>query len=232
MDVDVYDSLTGQVVLVTGASRGIGSVVAARLADRGATVYGGARDLSDVSADNLRPLELDVTDDASVDAAVNQIEREAGRLDALVNNAGIGGPDEPLHEADVDDIDATLATNLRGPTVLARRAIPLLLDGAGGRIVNVSSGMGALSQGMSGGSPAYRISKTGLNGLTAYLHGEYADGSLLANAVCPGWVRTDMGGPSAPRSPDDGADTPAWLARFRPGSPGGRFWRDREPIPW
>jgi NAD(P)-dependent dehydrogenase (short-subunit alcohol dehydrogenase family) len=99
-------------------------------------------------------------------------------------------------------------------------------------VVNVSSGMGALGQGMSGGSPGYRVSKTGLNGLTAYLHGEYGDEGLLANVACPGWVETDMGGPNAPKSPVEGADTPLWLATFRPGSPAGLFWRDRAVIDW
>ncbi|MDG5776228.1 SDR family NAD(P)-dependent oxidoreductase [Haloarculaceae archaeon H-GB2-1] len=232
MAVQTYDSLRGQTVLVTGATRGIGAAVAEELSGFGAIVYAGARRPSDVSVADVRPLRLDVTDDASIDAAVGRIETEAGRLDVLANNAGVAGPDAPLHEADVEAIDATLGTNLRGPVVLTRRALPLLLAREGGRVVNVSSGMGALGEGMGGGSPAYRISKTGLNGLTAYLHGEYAAEGLLANAVCPGWVRTDMGGASAPRSPEEGADTVAWLARFRPGGPSGRFWRDRERIPW
>lgn len=98
--------------------------------------------------------------------------------------------------------------------------------------MNVSSGMGALGEGMSGTYPSYRVSKAGLNGLTAYLHGEYGADDLLANAACPGWVRTDLGSPDAPKSPAEGADTPAWLATFRPGSTGGRFWRNREPIAW
>ena len=85
---------------------------------------------------------------------------------------------------------------------------------------------------MGGGYPAYRISKVGVGGLTAYLHGEYGSGGLLANAASPGWVRTDMGGSGAPRSPAEGADTPVWLARFEPGSPGGQFWKDRTPIEW
>jgi NAD(P)-dependent dehydrogenase (short-subunit alcohol dehydrogenase family) len=85
---------------------------------------------------------------------------------------------------------------------------------------------------MHGRSPAYRISKTGLNGLTAYLHGEYGGRGLLANSVCPGWVRTDMGGPNAPRSREEGADTIVWLARFKADSPAGLFWRDREVVPW
>jgi NAD(P)-dependent dehydrogenase (short-subunit alcohol dehydrogenase family) len=125
-----------------------------------------------------------------------------------------------------------LDVNLRGPVVLTRVALPLLLARPGGRVVNVSSGMGALAEGMSGTFPPYRISKAGLNGLTVYLHGEYGAEGLIANAACPGWVRTDLGSPEAPKSPDEGADTPAWLAGFGPGSTAGRFWRDRDVVDW
>ncbi|PSP75957.1 short-chain dehydrogenase [Halobacteriales archaeon QS_3_64_16] len=232
MDPDLYDDLAGQVALVTGATLGIGREIASGLADRGATVYAGARDRSDLAAEEWRPIELDVTDQEGIEAAIDRIREETGRLDVLVNNAGIGGPSDSLDEASVESIDATLETNLRGSVLLARAALPLLLEREGGRVVNVSSGMGALTEAMGGGSPAYRISKAGLNGLTVYLQGEYGDRGLVANAASPGWVSTDMGGTEAPRSPAEGADTPIWLARFAPGSPGGRFWRDREVIDW
>jgi hypothetical protein len=230
--IERYDSLDGQVALVTGATRGIGEQIAAQLVDRGATVFAGARDTDDVTVADQRPVELDVTDDETMRAAVDRIEAEAGRLDVLVNNAGVGGPSGPLHAAAVEDIDATLDVNLRGPVVLTKLALPHLLEREAGRVVNVSSGMGALGEGMSGGWPAYRVSKAGLNGLTTYLHGEYRDEGLVANAACPGWVRTDMGSPAAPKGPAEGADTPVWLATFRPGSTGGRFWRNREVIEW
>lgn len=232
MRVDTYDSLAGQVALVTGATRGIGEQTARILAERDATVYAGARDPDDVTADDQRPLELDVTDDAEMRAALDRVEEEAGRLDVLVNNAGVRGPTEPLHEAPVGGVDEALAVNLRGPVVLTKYALPLLLEREGGRVVNLSSGLGTLGAGMDGGSPPYRVSKTGLNGLTAYLHGEYADEGLLANAARPGWVRTELATPGAPRSPAEGADTPAWLARFEPGAPAGRCWRDRTPVGW
>lgn len=164
--------------------------------------------------------------------AIDQIATEAGRLDVLVNNAGVAGPRAPLHENETADIDTTLDVNLRGPAVLTKFALPLLLERSGGRVVNVSSGMGALGEGMSGTYPPYRISKAGLNGLTVYLHGEYAEDGLIANAACPGWVRTDLGSSEAPKSPAEGADTPVWLATFRPGSTAGRFWRNRELIDW
>jgi NAD(P)-dependent dehydrogenase (short-subunit alcohol dehydrogenase family) len=229
-EIDRYDSLEGQVALVTGATRGIGEQIASQLTEQGATVYAGARDTADVSADDQRPVNLDVTDDDTMRAAIDRIEAEAGRLDVLVNNAGIAGPRKPLAENDIEDIDATLAVNLRGPVVLTKLALPLLLDREGGRVVNVSSGMGALGEPMSGTYGPYRVTKAGLNGLTAYLHGEYGEEGLIANSACPGWVRTDLGSPDAPKSPTEGADTPVWLATFEPGSPAGRFWRDREPI--
>jgi NAD(P)-dependent dehydrogenase (short-subunit alcohol dehydrogenase family) len=231
-DTDRYDTMDGQVALVTGATRGIGTEIANRLAERGATVYAGARDPADVTATDREAVELDVTDDGTIRAAVRRVDDEAGRLDVLVNNAGIAGPEEPLHEVDVAGIDDTLAVNLRGPVVLARHALPLLLERPGGRVVNVSSGMGALGEGMSGSYGPYRVSKAGINALSVYLHGEYGDRGLIANSACPGWVRTDLGSPDAPNSPAEGADTPAWLATFRPGAPSGRFWRDREPIAW
>ena len=232
MNIETYESLAGQVVLVTGASRGIGAEIAHGLAALDATVYAGARNLADITDDGLRPVELDVTDDEVMKAAIDHIDRAEGRLDVLVNNAGVGGPSAPLHDDALADIDATLDVNLRGPVVLTKLALPLLLDRPGGRVVNVSSGMGALGEGMGGGHPPYRISKAGLNGLSVYLHGEYAADGLLANSACPGWVRTDLGSPDAPRSPNEGAETPVWLATFQPGSQGGRFWRDKTVIEW
>ena len=232
VDVNRYDSMEGQVALVTGATRGIGEEIAAQLRAVGATVYAGARDPADITASDQNPVELDVTDDEMTKRAIDHIAAQAGRLDVLVNNAGVGGARAPLHENEIGEIDTTLAVNLRGPLVLAKLALPLLLERSGGRVVNVSSGMGALGEGMSGTYPSYRVSKAGLNGLTTYLHGEYEEDGLITNAACPGWVRTELGSQDAPRSPEEGADTPVWLSTFRPGSTSGRFWRDREPIEW
>ena len=218
--VDLHESLDGQVALVTGATRGIGERIAVDLADLGATVYAGARDTDDAADDQ-------------VSAAAERIRAETGRLDMLVNNAGIFPEAGPLHETSTDDLDRTLAANLRGPTVATKHCLPLLLDRPGPRVVTLSSDLGRFTGGEMGGSyPPYRLSKVGVAGLTAYLHAEYADRGLLANAVVPGWVRTDMGGPQAPRSVAEGADTPVWLSRFAPGSPAGTLWKDREVVDW
>jgi len=231
-DPPLQDDLDGQVALVTGANRGIGAQVAGNLAALGATVYAGSRRSDADVPPGTEQVLLDVTQEGDIEAAVDGLLEATGRLDVLVNNAGVGDADGDIVAAPTADLDRTLAVNLRGPMLLCKHAVPPLLDRAGGRVVNVSSGMGALGEPQSGGSPAYRVSKTGLNGLTAYLHGEYADRGLIANAVRPGWVRTDMGGPAADRSVERGAETPTWLARFAPGAPGGLCWRDREVVDW
>jgi NAD(P)-dependent dehydrogenase (short-subunit alcohol dehydrogenase family) len=229
---ELYDDLAGQVALVTGANRGIGRQIAENLHDLGATVYAGTRSVTHDVPDDWQHVLLDVTQEGDVESAVDGIFDEVGRLDILVNNAGVGEFGDDIVAEPTDRIDRTLATNLRGPMLLCKHAVPLLIQREGGRVVNVSSGMGAIGEAQSGGSPAYRVSKTGLNGLTAYLHGEYAEQGLLANSVCPGWVRTDMGGEEADRSVEDGAETPTWLARFKPGSPAGEFWRRKSVIDW
>ncbi len=229
-EVHTLDDLEGQVALVTGASRGIGAAVAAELDDLGAIVYGGMRRPKAVNG--LKPIVLDVTQEAIISAAIDQIQHEAGRLDILVNNAGIGVSDGDLAVISTEEISEVLETNLLGPMLVSKHALPILLKRRGGRIVNVSSLVGAVTGGMEGNYPAYRISKTGLNGLTVYLHGEYGPQGLIANSVCPGHTRTDLGGPDAERSVEEGAETPVWLATFAPGGPGGLFWRDKKVIPW
>ncbi len=230
MEPNLYDSLDGQVALVTGANRGIGREIARGLLDLDATVFAGVRDPDyDVPA-GAEPVELDVTDEGTVERAVGEAVDSAGGLDVLVNNAGVGGSGTTLDELDTETLDRVLDVNLRGPMLLARAALPHLLDAEAGRVVDVSSGLGVLSDPIDGDHPAYRVSKAGLNGLTVSLDRSHADEGLIANSVDPGWVATDLGGEEAPRSPAEGAETAVWLARFGPESPSGLFWKDREPI--
>ncbi len=239
MSEPLHDRLDGHVALVSGANRGLGAQVTVALARLGATVFAGARDPAGIAAaeaesdGKIHPIPLDVTDEQSIRGALHTVLDVAGHLDILVNNAGIGDwGSSSIDRLDTRRFDEVMATNVRGPVLMAKHALPHLLHHEGGRIVNVSSGMGALTEGMSGSAPAYRISKTALNGLTASLHGDYGSRGLIVNSVCPGWVRTDMGGPNANRSLEEGADGIVWLCRLAPGATSGRFWRDRKLIDW
>jgi hypothetical protein len=229
MTVELYDSLDGQTALVTGASRGIGERIAADLADRGATVYAGVRNPADVDVVDLRPVRLDVTDRATVDAAIDRVDGESRGLDVLVNNAAVYGPAGRLEELDAQDVETTLHTNLHGPMLVTRAALAAGRVRPRARIVNVSSGAGQFSGGIDASHLPYGVSKAGLNAFTNALAAQYDD--LLVNAVCPGWVRTEMGGASAPRSVAEGAETAVWLARFRDG-PSGHLWRDKSIREW
>jgi NAD(P)-dependent dehydrogenase (short-subunit alcohol dehydrogenase family) len=220
-----------RVALVSGANRGIGAEVARELAaDHGFLVYAGARQPDEVEAgDGIEPLRLDVTDQGAIDAARDRIQSEAGRLDALVNNAGVYG--DPIGAADYDLQRAheVIEINTFGPWRLIEAFMPLLRASDNPRIVNVSSGAGQLSD-MNGGRAAYRLSKAALNALTRTLASE--ERWVKVNTMCPGWVRTDMGGSAAPRSVEEGADTAVWLATLPDDGPSGGFFRDRRPIPW
>jgi NAD(P)-dependent dehydrogenase (short-subunit alcohol dehydrogenase family) len=225
-----------RVALVSGANRGIGREIARQLAAQGYTVVLGARDADKGTAAageiGAVPLELDVADQQSVDRAAAEVESRFGRLDALVNNAGIYNDwAQSGTDADLEGVQEVLDTNLFGAWRLAKAFIPLMERNAYGRIVNVSTGMAQLSD-MNGGSPGYRVSKTALNALTRILASELEGTNVKVNSVCPGWVRTDMGGSGAPRSVEEGADTAVWLATLPDDGPSGGFFRDREPIPW
>jgi NAD(P)-dependent dehydrogenase (short-subunit alcohol dehydrogenase family) len=217
------------VALVTGASRGIGREIARALAARGVTVYAGVR--AGAAPPGTVPVALEVNDEAQVAAAVALIRAEAGHLDLLVNNAAI------LHDRDgailavpPAVLEETLRVNVVAPLRLAQACWPLLARGA--RVINVSSSGGQLSQGASGWSPAYCTSKSALNALTLHLAAAGRAAGISVNAMCPGWVRTDMGGPGAPRSVKEGADTAVWLALEAPPSLTGAFVQDRRVIPW
>ena len=228
----------GRVALVSGGNRGIGLEICRQLADRGIAVILGSRGEENgrEAAQNLSGRvvahQLDVADEGSVSRLASFVEEEFGRLDILVNNAGISNDEGQRGvDADLGRVREALEANLFGAWRLCEMAIPLMRRGGYGRIVNVSSGMGALED-MGGGSPGYRISKTALNALTRILASELRGSGILVNSVCPGWVQTDMGGSRAPRPVEEGADTPVWAATLPQSGPTGGFFRDRRPIPW
>lgn len=229
-----------QVALVTGANRGLGLEVARQLAASGHKVILSSRDshkgqtaLQSIQQDGYDLIfhQLDVTDQASIQALKNWIGDQFGRLDILVNNAGINY--DTWHtalNADLREAHQTIEANLFGPWYLSQALLPLMQKNNFGRVVNVSSGAGALN-GMGSGTPAYSISKAGLNVLTIKLAAEVG-GGILVNAVCPGWVRTDMGGSNATRSVAEGAAGIIWAATLPAGGPSGGFFRDGKPINW
>jgi len=228
-----------RVALVTGANRGLGLEIATQLARLGLLVIPTARDAESaaqvaqgLAAAGLHaaPGVLDVTDDASVVRLAAAVQDELGRVDVLVNNAGIGHDfGRPAAGADLALVDEHLRTNLLGAWRVTNAFLEGMLGNDYGRIVFLSSGMGALSE-MGGGSPGYRISKAGVNALVRMLAAETAGTNVLVNAACPGWVRTDMGGPNATRTVAEGADTAVWLATLEDGGPTGGFFRDRAAI--
>ncbi len=228
--------------VVTGATRGIGLEVARQLARRGLRVALTGRDRrrgeearEALARDGLATtfLELDVASAASIARFATDAVAALGRVDVLVNNAGISvDPDRPPSLAEEAEILArTFATNAVGPYLLCRALVPAMASAGYGRVVNVSSGMGQLSE-MSSGDPGYRLSKSALNAVTRIFADETRGRNVLVNSACPGWVRTDMGGSAAPRSVADGADTIVWLATLPDGGPTGGFFRDRSPMAW
>jgi NAD(P)-dependent dehydrogenase (short-subunit alcohol dehydrogenase family) len=219
-------------VLITGAAKGIGLEIAKELAERGCTVWLTARDAKqgEKAARSLpgdvRFLRIDVSDQSSIDAAVGQVSN----LDVLINNAAVLlDEDANVLGLQTEIVRATLEANTLGPLRVAQAFVPRLRKSKYPRIINISSGGGQLSE-PSTWAPAYCLSKTALNGVTVILSAALPD--FAVNSVCPGWVRTDMGGSAAPRSVQQGADTPVWLALDAPQTLTGKFLRDREVIPW
>lgn len=175
---------------------------------------------------------LDVNQDASVAKMKALVEEKFGRLDVLVNNAGWNYDEGKLASTvDLQSVIDTLNTNLMGPWRMCQAFIPLMKKMGYGRIVNVSSGSGSIDE-MNSNTPAYGVSKTALNVLTIKLADELKGSGILVNSVCPGWVRTEMGGMNAPRSVAEGADGIVWLATLAKDGPNGGFFRDRQPIAW
>jgi NAD(P)-dependent dehydrogenase (short-subunit alcohol dehydrogenase family) len=234
-------STAERVALVTGSNRGIGRAVAGQLSRGGYTVVCAARDVDqaaetaaslDPGPGRLLPMRLDVTDQGSVDAARRRVEEELGRIDALVNNAGaFYDTFQNAVDADLAVVEQAWQVNCLGAWRMAKAFLPMMREAGYGRIVNVSSGAAAFGE-VTGGVPAYRVSKAALNMLTVTLARELEGTGILVNAVSPGWVRTDMGGPNAPRSADQGADTLVWAATLPADGPTGGFFSDRRPMAW
>lgn len=227
--------MTSTVSLVTGGNRGIGREVCRQLAERGHTVVLTARsdDKARQAATELGVdwLALDVTDAASVAAAVATVTDRYGRLDVLINNAAIHYDTwQRGITADLAVVREAAETNLYGPWLLIEEFLPLLRAGSRSRIVNVSSGSGSLNE-MGAGTPAYSVSKAALNALTRIVAAELRGDGILVNAVCPGWVATDMGG-SGGRPVADGAAGIVWAATLPDDGPTGGFFRDRRAIAW
>ncbi len=226
--------------LITGANKGIGHEVARQLAAKGFHVFVGARNAKTgrKAAEEIAKkcgkatfLEIDVADNDSVTTATREFSNIADRLDVLVNNAGvIVDGDDAILEISDDQFLKTLETNTLGALRVTRAFTPLLGKSKAPRVINVSSGGGQLTGGADGWAPAYCISKTALNGVTVQLAAELP--KFAVNSVCPGWVRTEMGGENANRSVEEGADTIVWLASDAPQDLTGKFLRDRKEIPW
>jgi NAD(P)-dependent dehydrogenase (short-subunit alcohol dehydrogenase family) len=232
-----------KIAVVTGANRGIGLAASYQLAKQGIYVILTSRDavkgkatVEKLQAEGLEVgyHPLDVADSASVQQLTQYVRDQYGHLEILVNNAGVAldfTDNSSILNLQLETLERTLQTNLYGPILVAQSLVPLMQIQRYGRVVNVSSGAGQLTD-MNSGYPSYRMSKTALNAFTRILANELQSANILVNSVCPGWVRTDMGGPNAPRSPEQGADTIVWLATLPEGGPTGGFFRDRQPIPW
>ncbi|MBW4721069.1 SDR family oxidoreductase [Saccharothrix obliqua] len=226
--------MTGPVAVVTGGNRGIGREVCRQLRELGYTVVLTARDAAkgaraarELGVDHHR---LDVTDDGSAAGLATHIGERYGRLDVLVNNAAVHYDTwQRASNADLAVVREAMETNFYGPWRVALALLPLLRKGSG-RIVNVSSGAGSLT-GMGGGTPAYAASKAALNALTLMLADELRRDRVLVNAVCPGWVATDMGGPGG-RPVERGAASVVWAVTLPDDGPTGGFFRDGRPVPW
>lgn len=228
------------IALVTGGNRGIGFEVCRQLAQKDHTVILGSRDakkgedaaqrLQDEGL-NVTAQQLDVTDESTLQEVYGWLEQTHGRLDVLINNAGTDyDTDQNVLSADLDRVRNVFNVNTLGPWRVAQVFVPLLKKSEHGRLVNVSSGAGALSS-MSGGTPAYSISKAALNALTLMLAAELKSSDVLVNAAGPGWVATDMGG-SGGRPIQEGGSSVVWVATLPDDGPTGGFFRDGKRVEW
>jgi NAD(P)-dependent dehydrogenase (short-subunit alcohol dehydrogenase family) len=241
-------SAKGRVALVTGANKGIGLEIARQLAARGATALVGSRDpargeqaASALAADGLdaRFMPLDVTEQSSIDEAAGRIERDFGRLDSLVNNAGIGIDNAPPSQLEMDVLRRTYETNFFGVFAVTRAMLPLVRKSKSGRIVNISSGLGSLTQNSDSGYQyagakllAYNSSKSALNALTIQFAHELRKTPIKVNAADPGYVATDLNNQSGTRTVEQGATIAVRLATLPADGPSGGFFDEDGVVPW
>jgi NAD(P)-dependent dehydrogenase (short-subunit alcohol dehydrogenase family) len=233
-----YAMPSNKIAFVTGANKGIGFEIVRQLPQRGFHVVltarnrdAGERAVSKLGGDISWQL-LDVSDDASIERAAKQFGDKHDHLDVLVNNAGIY-PDEGVNILTIEreQLVATFQTNAFGALRVVQAFLPYLKKAGSARVINISSGYGELD-GLSADVPSYCLSKLTLNGVTRMLHQKLQAEGISVNSMCPGWVRTDMGGPGASRSVEQGADTAVWLAADASPKLSGRFFRDRKEINW
>jgi NAD(P)-dependent dehydrogenase (short-subunit alcohol dehydrogenase family) len=230
--------MESKIALVTGGNRGIGYAIAQGLLSKGYQVIITARSLDHAKqaaeklSGNVIPVELDISSDRSIEQAVASLNQKIDRLDVLINNAGIY-PDQNVNILTISRelLDTGMNTNTFGVIRMVQTFLPLLEKSQDARVINISSGMGSLD-GLTTTAPSYCLSKLALNGATIMLAQSLTSKGIVVNSMCPGWVRTDMGGASAPRSPEQGADTAIWLATEASRSETGKFWRDRKVIPY
>jgi NAD(P)-dependent dehydrogenase (short-subunit alcohol dehydrogenase family) len=230
-----------QVAFVTGGNRGIGYEMVKQLALNGFKVILASRDpkMGHEAAQKLKGLDLyvsfvmmDVDDQESIRQAAITVNEKYGRLDVLINNAGLYfDENEKLLTMDPSILEKTMRTNFFGAYYVIHSFMPLMEKQRYGRIINVSSELGAMRDMSVQGAGSYKLSKLALNGLTQLVAAEIK-GDIKINAVCPGWVSSDMGGPSAPRTPKQAAESILWLATIGPEGPNGGFFRDGKPIGW
>ena len=229
-----------KIALVTGGNRGLGFETCLQLAQLGLTVILSARDITkgEVAVKHLLDkgldavfYQLDVSDQSHIDRVAHLVEQQFGRLDVLVNNAAILYDTwQNAVDADLDVVNQAIITNLFGPWRLSQICIPIMKRNKYGRIVNVSSGGGSLCY-MTGGTPAYSVSKAALNALTRILAAELQGTGILVNAIDPGWVATDMGSHGG-RPVEDGVRGIVWASTLRDNGPSGGFFFDGKPVPW